>query len=261
MTGAVASYYRLAYDLYSLAHTAQIQTKLLGRLRNNQGFRGARYEVFVAASLIRAGFTIEFENEDDRSSSHCEFTATCLSSGRKYSVEAKQRESGKLHVAARLIGALQKTAMYPRIVFIEVNVKDSGQTDLPYFLEQARLEIRKWEGQTIKGKVLPPAYVFITNQPLDYDLAGTEFRVSGIAEGFQIPDWHLDAVFPSIRAAYEARKKHSDIEQLLTSLREHSEIPATFDGDDPDLTFGDNPPRLLIGETYMVEAVKKSLLL
>ena len=62
MTGAAAAYFTLAYDLYSLAHNVEIQAKLLARLRNCDGFRGARYEAFVAATLIRAGFAIEFEN-------------------------------------------------------------------------------------------------------------------------------------------------------------------------------------------------------
>jgi hypothetical protein len=76
MTGAMAAYLRLAYDLYALDHNAELQEKLVNRLRNKDNFPGARYEVFVAATLIRAGFELEFENEDDGSTSHCEFTAT-----------------------------------------------------------------------------------------------------------------------------------------------------------------------------------------
>ena len=41
---------------------------------------------------------------------------------------------------------------------------------------------------------LPP--MFVTNHPFEHNLEGTDFRISGIADSFQIPDWHLDAVFP-----------------------------------------------------------------
>jgi len=81
--GAMAAYLRLAYDLYALDHNADLQEKLLARLRNNDKFWGARYEVNVAAIFVRAGFTIEFEDESDRSTSHCEFTATHKRTGRK----------------------------------------------------------------------------------------------------------------------------------------------------------------------------------
>ena len=76
MTGAVAAWLSLAYDLYTLAHNAELQKKLINRIKNVNLFPGARYETFVAAAFIRAGFEIEFENEDDRATTHCEFTAT-----------------------------------------------------------------------------------------------------------------------------------------------------------------------------------------
>lgn len=42
-TGAVAAYLHLAYDLYALDHNAELQDKLLVRLRNHDNFTGARY--------------------------------------------------------------------------------------------------------------------------------------------------------------------------------------------------------------------------
>jgi hypothetical protein len=47
--------------------------------------------MFVAASLLRAGFDIAFEDESDSRTSHCEFTATSKRTGRSFSVEAKSR--------------------------------------------------------------------------------------------------------------------------------------------------------------------------
>lgn len=100
MTGAAAAYLGLAYDLYALDHNAELQKRLIARLKNVGGFPGARYETFVAAAMIRAGFDLEFEDEQDGSSSHCEFTATSKATGRRFSVEAKHRESEANSAAA-----------------------------------------------------------------------------------------------------------------------------------------------------------------
>jgi hypothetical protein len=68
--------YGLAYNLYLIAHNVRdIESRLIQRLKNPQNFHGAFYETRVAAELIKAGFELEYENEDDRSTSHCEFTA------------------------------------------------------------------------------------------------------------------------------------------------------------------------------------------
>ena len=40
--GAIAAYYGLAYDLYCLDHNAELQKKLIERLKNNDNFYGAR---------------------------------------------------------------------------------------------------------------------------------------------------------------------------------------------------------------------------
>src|SRR5947199_10373148 len=48
--------------------------------------------------LVRAGFDLEFEDETDSSRTHCEFTATFPSTGKKFSVEAKMRLPGKASV-------------------------------------------------------------------------------------------------------------------------------------------------------------------
>jgi len=93
MTGAIAAYMGLAYDLYAIDHNAFLQDRLLARLRNRDNFWGARYELFVAAIFVRAGFDIEFENEDDGSTTHCEFTATHRQTGNRFSVEASVRNS------------------------------------------------------------------------------------------------------------------------------------------------------------------------
>ena len=60
MTGVTSAYYRLAYNLYLIAHNViDIQTRLLSRLRNAERFPGVFFETQVAAWLIRASFELE----------------------------------------------------------------------------------------------------------------------------------------------------------------------------------------------------------
>lgn len=253
MTGAVAAYMHLAYDLYALDHNAELQEKLIGRLRDKDNFAGARYEVYVAATLIRAGFEIEFENEDDRSRSHCEFTATFTRTGKRFSVEAKHRAGSKFRLGRQLNRALAKQASHPRIVFIDINVPDNTTgMEVPAHLQRALADLRAFEDRIINGKSLPNAFLVVTNTPWHHHLQEDAFRCSAMAEGFQIPDFKVDAMFPSLRAAIEARERHIEMHDLLRSMQDHTDIPSTFDGEIPEFAFGERAPRLLIGQRYLV---------
>ena len=154
MIGAAAAYLGLSYDLYCLEQNAELQKILIARLRNIDGFPGARYEAFVAAAMVRAGFVLEFENERDGSSTHCEFTATSKITGRKFSVEAKHREpeevsdtaTGRFKMGKRLQKALHKQANHDRIVFIDINVPDvATDLEIPSFLLTALRHLRRFE--------------------------------------------------------------------------------------------------------------------
>ncbi len=238
-------------------HNAELQRKLVGRLKNPDMFPGARYEAYVAAAMIRAGFDIEFEDEDDRATTHCEFVATCKASGNKYSVEAKHRNRGdatgvlKFRLGKRLQKALRKQAAYPRIVFLDVGVPDNqkGNT-LPDFMRHALQDLRRFEGRSLHGEPLPPAYVFLTNTPSEQDLDGEVRRTVVLGEGFQIPEFKLDTPFHSLRQAYSALQRHQDIHNLVDSMRDHSGVPATFDGQDPEVAFGEGQTRLTVGNWY-----------
>ena len=254
MTGAVAAYIHLAYDLYALDHNADLQQKLICRLRDRDNFHGARYEVFVAATFIRAGFEVEFENENNRSSSHCEFTATFTQTGKCFSVEAKHRAGSKFRLGRQLNRALAKQANHQRIVFIDINVPDNAtDTHVPVQLRSALADLRAFEGRVINGKPLPCAYLLVTNTPWHYHLEVEAFRCTAMADGFQIADFKGDAVFPSLRAAIEARERHIEMHELLRSMKDHTDIPSTFDGEIPEFAFGEGGPRLLIGQRYLVK--------
>ena len=58
--GAAAAYLGLSYNLYLLSHNAELEKRLIKRIKNaNQDqFFGAYYEAYVAACFIKAGFDI-----------------------------------------------------------------------------------------------------------------------------------------------------------------------------------------------------------
>ena len=249
--GAVQAYLQLAYDLYELDHNAELQTKLIERLRNKENFFGARYEVQVAATLVRAGFTIEFEDEDDRNSSHCEFTATNTKTGKQFSVEAKRAESGR--VTRQLVRALKKSAKHTRIVFIDLNAPDNPPHETPpAFVQRAFDLLRRFETLDPIAQRLPPAYVILTNTPYEHHLDEANWRSMALADGFHITDFKMDRPFPSLREAINAREAHVEMHGLLRSMKTHSSIPSTFDGENPELAFSATEPRLLIGNRYKV---------
>lgn len=256
MTGAVAAYINLAYNLYLLAHNVELQSKLIDRLKNPEQFRGALYETYVAAAFIKAGFRVEFERESDPTRSRCEFTATYPSTGRQFSVEAKSRAPGKAttNISNQLYAALRKKADHARVIFIDVNVPDkSGKDDALPWLKDALATLRKKEGTlTINGAPAPRAYVFVTNHPFEYSLTTGDFRRGIVSEGFKMSDYRLDAEFSSLRDALSARETHIEMFRLMGSLREHYSIPSTFDGEIPELAFEAGPPRLQIGNQYLV---------
>ncbi len=252
MTGAVAAYMHLAYDLYALDHNVELQARLVGRLRSQEHFSGARYEVQVAAMLVRAGFELAFENEDDRSTTHCEFTATHRRTAKQFSVEAKRSESGR--VTRQLVRALGKQARHGRVVFIDLNMPDAtgpGEVVPPYARRAFDL-LRRYEVLDPQAQRLPPAYVFLTNSPWEHHLDSAAWRRFGLADGFHINDFKLDHEHPSLRAAINSRQAHIEMHELLLSMQRHQDIPSTFDGDNPHLAFGDVEQRLLIGDRYRV---------
>ncbi len=251
MTGAVAAYMHLAYDLYALDHNAELQAKLIKRLQNKDQFPGARYEVQVAATLVRAGFTLAFENEEDRSMSHCEFTATSTRTGKQFSVEAKR--SGGDRINRQLVRALRKAANHTRIVFIDLNTPDplTGE-EIPPYVQRAFDLLRRFEALDPQAQRLPPAYVFLTNAPWEHHLDGTAWRQLSLGDSFHIDEFKLDHAFPSLRAAINGRQAHTEMHGLLESMRKHSGIPSTFDGENPELAFVDSESRLIIGNKYMV---------
>lgn len=134
----------LAYDLYVIEHHGKLQEQLLDRILRDDSFQGARYELSVAATMIRAGFDLEMEDETDQSKKHPEFIATHRKLGTRIAVEAKSKhrkgvlgyaagkhpptvEGASPHkLAAEVCGlvqqALPKAKDLPIYVFVDLNL-------------------------------------------------------------------------------------------------------------------------------------------
>ena len=89
--GPTRAYLLLAYDLYTLRHHMALQASVVKRLKHRDQFQGARHELFAAATCVRAGYDIEYEDERDGTRKHPELIATHRATGQKVAVEAKSR--------------------------------------------------------------------------------------------------------------------------------------------------------------------------
>lgn len=258
MTGAVSAYNRLAYNLYLIAHNGKdIQTRLIARLKNKDNFQGAFFETQVAAWLIKAGFELEYEDETDGSTKHCEFTATYIATGEKYSVEAKSRAmrpdgSVRTPVGKQLRAALSKKADHRRLVFIDLNKALHTPEEAERAFDRADQIIGSSETMEIDGVPAPPAYVCLTNMNDQYALDTSALAMMVLFLGFKINDF-MGVEFPSLREAARARERHWPMFQLFKSIEEHREIPQTFGGELPSEIFAPNPrSRLQVGQFYAV---------
>ena len=139
------AYLVLAHELYVLEDNMVLQEKLISRLLRPDHFQSARYEISVAAAMIRAGFTLEMEDEDDPRTTHPEFVATHTRTGIRVAVEAKSRrrggvlgQPGELNIKDNLANdvrrlfrdALRKANDRPLFVFVDANLPPAAAADM-----------------------------------------------------------------------------------------------------------------------------------
>lgn len=263
MTGAISAFLTLAYDLYTLehnndqTHTPELRKLLIGRLKNQDQFVGVRYEIRVAAMLLRAGFELEWEDETDRRSKHVEYTATYPCTGKAFGVECKIRNQDASKKANQHLGkfaglvsdALWKTTPHDRLIFVDLNTQacpyvPGGPNDWRTISINA---LRKFEGQP-KAATLPPAVVFITNYPDHHHLDSQIPDAGAIVEGFKVDDYRTGKLL-TLPQKIEMRARNPEIEALLASIQEHIDVPSTFEGEIPGLPSN----RLLIGRRYQMD--------
>lgn len=262
-TGAISAFLTLAYDLYTLEHnddqtrTPELRKSLIGRLKNRDQFIGVRYEIRVAAMLLRAGFELEWEDETDRRSTHVEYTATYPRTGKAFGVECKIRNRDAMKKSNQQLGkfvglvsdALRKATPHDRLVFVDLNTQaypyvPGGPNDWRTISINA---LRKFEGQP-NAVSLPPAVVFITNYPDHHHLDSEVPDAGATVEGFKVDDYRTGRLL-TLPQKIEMRARNPEVEAFLASIQEHIDVPSTFEGEIPELPFN----RLLVGHRYQMD--------
>jgi hypothetical protein len=160
---------------------------------------------------------------------------------------------GHLNIANQLHAALRKEAFHERLVFIEMNTGQLMEGEGANGLVAKIVEnLDSKEGKlTIRAAPAPPAYVIITNNPYFYYPQSAIVRWAGV-HGFKIPDIKVTSRFSTVGDMINSRDRHREILDLMESIRDHSQIPSTFDGENPDFAFGEPVPRLIIGNKYFI---------
>ncbi len=275
MTGAQRAFLNLAYNLYLIEHHSDskkaqsIRDSFVVRLKSSRtdDFIGKLFEAYASAAFLKAGFQLDYENEHDGRKSHVEFVATYPATGKKFAVEVKARnrligadgpmdEAKRLRVSQKLTTALRKSSEHARIVFIEVNIPDVVGHDYAGTWVHAALDQIKDAESFIdgKGELYPPAYVVVTNHAYHNNLEAVDVGLQAIADGYRIPNFGPRSQINRFKDYLENLEQHKEILALFASLKAHSHIPVTFDGEIPEFAFGKDEeyPRLRIGHTYLV---------
>ncbi len=262
VTGIVACYLGLAYNLYLLAHNVELQKRLINRLKVPNQFQGAYYELIVANLLVRAGFELELEDEADGTSKHCEFSARSRRTGKKYWVEAKMRsvvgQFGKTaadgttstnplgRLIPQLNEALKKPAADERLIFIDLNAEMTANSDgKPLWIEAAARRLERYEKEGLAAGTV--AYVFVSNFAFHRYLHDPAM-FAGFFLGLGIPDLNRPAV-RRVSDAYRTKLKHIDVFHIGDAIQTYGRFPTTFDGSLPSEALGE-PSRVIVGNTY-----------
>jgi hypothetical protein len=174
----------LAADMYYLQLVNELPSSIKDRLRGYDEFQGARYEIAVAASLIRAGFEIEWVKAK-KGRKHHEFDAVHKVTGETIAIEAKsRRRPGAFHQKGELpdfravradIFGLYNEAMQqnpndrPFGVFIDINVPH--QSNRPLFARDwisNLLQKIAEEKEALFGSI-SPNFLAVTNSAWHYE--------------------------------------------------------------------------------------------
>jgi hypothetical protein len=180
--GAMRACLLLAYDLYALQHHSKLQVAVVKRLKNKDQFQGARHELFAAATCIRAGYDIEYEDEGDSSRKHPELIAKHRASGQQVAVEAKSRhrpgvlgypgqpeptETLRAGIERLLKDALAKPIAHPYVIFFDLNLPpSSGHVFQAPWFEEVGDSVAKIGDA--RGGNDPFSLIVFSNQPDHY---------------------------------------------------------------------------------------------
>jgi hypothetical protein len=237
--GPSMAYLSLAYDLYVLADHLVLQERLVARLKHPDQFQGARYELAVAATMIRAGFDLEHEDETDSTRPHTEFIATHRETGQKLAIEAKSRhrpgvlgqkgqlktrEEFRMGIRGLLRDAIAKAPALPYVIFIDANMPP----------EIALEEQERWLGEVQEAVVLSdPALrnaAFYKGSGFNM-LAVTNFPHHYGRRGEPDPGKHVLVIIPD--RPQRSVNAVSVVEEIEQAIRQYGTIPQSFEDESP----------------------------
>jgi hypothetical protein len=265
VNNAFRSMVSAAYNLYLIEHHYEqydqpLFQRMLTRLRMKDGLLATLSEANTAASFLKAGFCLEYE-DDLRPGQHAEFTATYPPTGRRFSVEVKTRSApdttgdlkSRLKLKNKLSQALKKKLPFARVVFIDLNIPENITDIENSALEELLRQIEDAE-RTLKinGSPAPSAYLFLVNQPFHYNLTSIEGAPLICALGFRLETFQPR--ISTFRQMVQGREKHPEMYRLIESMKVHSDLPSTFDGQHPEFAFDIDAARRrwLVGNEYLV---------
>ena len=232
--GLMTALMLLAYDLYILRDHAKLQEEVVQRLRIRDQFQGARYELFVAATFVRAGFEFAYEDESDTKRKHAEFIATHKESGLVVAVEAKARHrvvkvpfdvaSIRPGVKQLLVSAAEKDPAHPLIVFLELSLPPEPVHQPPSWVPHVNAVVLDI-AQDNHGQS-PFGAVFFTNRPHIYGQPDEPD-----------PAKHYYAVWPDGSPVPEAI-----IDALGEAAKQYGNVPSRFPDDFPQEQVAEEAP-------------------
>ncbi|PWY54113.1 hypothetical protein DGG96_17015 [Legionella qingyii] len=229
--GSALAYLHLAYDLFVLHNQGHITDKLISRLKSKQGFNGARYELFVLATMIRAGFNIEPFDETLGVGKVTECKATHIQTGVTVQVEAKTRNvkyvlgstEGKaknIRLYDKLRDAIEKEVNQPYLIFVDLNFPE-----LNVYAENEKIKkIQEEHNKLIKlhPTNLPNAIIY-TNIPFhyarDYNVTNTAFGLIKINR----PKLKLENENIILNAINSALKQYQYLPREFNESEKHAE--------------------------------------
>ncbi|MFH1539201.1 MAG: hypothetical protein ABIH66_09605 [bacterium] len=225
--GAASNLLHLSYDLYVLQHHLSLQDAMIARLKDQNEFQGARHELFAAATCIRAGFDIEYEDETDGKTKHPEFIAVHRETKQRIAIEAKSRhregllgKPGEIKTDRLMRGitqlinrAIEKKPGIPYVIFIDINLPVSPEPE-QWFKEIRRSLQRSGERKEINKDI--NNMIIFTNQPNNYP---------GVKEGTPT----IEPLYVISQIPLFPLKNPSILYELKDAAGKYSYIPNSFE--------------------------------
>ncbi|MCW8470613.1 hypothetical protein OQJ19_08105 [Fluoribacter gormanii] len=225
LNGSALAYLHLAYDLFVLNDQNYLTGNLVKRLKVQSSFNGARYEIFVLATMIRAGFELELFDETLGQGRVTECRATHTQTGQILQVEAKARDvkgvlgakQGRhrnINLYGKLRNAVEKDVDEPFIVFVDVNLPELDIYENRDKMDKIRGEYKKMEEKYPDSL---PNIVCFTNIPFHY------------GRDDNLPNNNAYGIIISRKPKVKFKYESQIIDSLRGSLHTYPFLPKEFD--------------------------------